>query len=72
MEYQHAITTLSERQIHLLWAILELKALDAEQGDHDRGLVEFELLTQMPTVLELRLLAEWAKGLLSPSMGTDM
>lgn len=65
------VRLLGERQLHLLWAVLEIKALDAEHGDHDDGLVEFELLTEMPTAEELRELATWAKGFLTPEMGSN-
>jgi hypothetical protein len=70
-EGERGAPVLTSRQLHLLWAVLEIKALDAEHGDHDDGLVEFELLTDIPTAEELRGLAEWAKGFLTPDMGSD-
>lgn len=71
-EAREQAPALTPRQLHLLWAVLELKALDAEQNDHDDGLVEFELVTEMPTAAELRALAQWAKQFLNPSMGSEL
>jgi hypothetical protein len=62
---------LTPEQWLICWAVLELKALDAEHGDFDQGLVELELLEKAPTAEELRIIANEAQTHLTPDMGSD-
>ena len=61
---------LTPEQWLICWAVLEMKAIDAESGDHDQGLIEFELLTEMPTAEQLRAIANEAKKHLTPEQGS--
>lgn len=62
---------LTPQQWLICWAVLELKALDAEAGDHDQGLVEMELLQTLPTAEELRIISNEAQKHLTSDMGHD-
>lgn len=61
---------LTSEQWLICWAVLELKALDAEANDHDQGLVELELLEKLPTANELRQIANEARKHLTPEQGS--
>ncbi len=62
---------MTPKQHLILWAVAELKAIDAERGDDDEALVEYELLQEQPTAQELRAIANELKTYLIPEMGHD-
>ncbi len=61
---------LTPEQWLICWAVLEIKAIDAEIGDHDHGLIAYELLDKLPTAEELRAIANEAKKHLTPDQGS--
>jgi len=49
---------LTTRQWEILRAVTEMQARDAEHGDFDRALTEFDLVKEQPTAHELRVIAD--------------
>ena len=49
---------LSKREMRILWAVIEIKARDAEDDDDDERMLELGLLEELPSAGELRAIAD--------------